>query len=107
MEDPQCPGERLVVCRNPLVREERRRKRSELLAATERDLQQVQARVQAGRLGKAGAIGQEDDASGVAAAFHRLEDRVRAHVFLCMLAYYVQWHRMRAAPPARGGRSGL
>lgn len=25
--------------------------------------------------------------------FHRLEDRVRAHVFLCMLAYYVQWHK--------------
>ena len=24
--------------------------------------------------------------------YHRLEDRVRAHVFLCMLAYYVEWH---------------
>lgn len=24
--------------------------------------------------------------------FHRLEDRVRAHAFLCMLAYYIQWH---------------
>lgn len=23
---------------------------------------------------------------------HRLEDRVRAHIFLCMLAYYVEWH---------------
>ena len=27
--------------------------------------------------------------------FHRTADRVRAHVFLCMLAYYVEWH-MRA-----------
>lgn len=27
---------------------------------------------------------------------HRLEDRVRAHVFLCMLAYYVQWHMLSA-----------
>ena len=27
---------------------------------------------------------------------HRLEDRVRAHIFLCLLAYYVEWH-MRAA----------
>ncbi|HUW99199.1 MAG TPA: hypothetical protein VMV40_10265 [Acidiferrobacter sp.] len=27
---------------------------------------------------------------------HRLADRVRAHIFLCMLAYYVEWH-MRAA----------
>ena len=24
--------------------------------------------------------------------YHRLEDRVKAHVFLCMLAYYVEWH---------------
>jgi transposase len=31
--------------------------------------------------------------------FHYLEDRVRAHVFLCMLAYYVEWHmRQRLAP---------
>jgi hypothetical protein len=30
---------------------------------------------------------------------HRLEDRVRAHVFLCMLAYYVEWHmRQHLAP---------
>lgn len=30
---------------------------------------------------------------------HRLADRVRAHVFLCMLAYYVEWHmRQRLAP---------
>jgi transposase len=28
--------------------------------------------------------------------FHRLEDRVRAHIFLCMLAYYVQWHMLEA-----------
>ncbi|MCL6444384.1 MAG: hypothetical protein K6T83_13185 [Alicyclobacillus sp.] len=31
--------------------------------------------------------------------FHRLESRVRAHVFLCMLAYYVQWHMMKALRP--------
>lgn len=30
---------------------------------------------------------------------HRLEDRVRAHIFLCMLAYYVQWHMMEAWMP--------
>jgi hypothetical protein len=28
--------------------------------------------------------------------FHRLEKRVRAHVFLCMLAYYVEWHMRKA-----------
>ena len=30
---------------------------------------------------------------------HRLEDRVRAHVFLCMLAYYVEWHMRRKLAP--------
>lgn len=28
--------------------------------------------------------------------FHRLENRVKAHVFVCLLAYYVQWHLKRA-----------
>ena len=30
---------------------------------------------------------------------HYLENRVRAHIFLCMLAYYVQWHMMEAWRP--------
>ena len=31
--------------------------------------------------------------------YHRLDDRIRAHVFLCVLAYYVEWHlRQRPAP---------
>jgi transposase len=30
---------------------------------------------------------------------HRLERRVRAHIFLCMLAYYVQWHMLEAWRP--------
>jgi hypothetical protein len=30
---------------------------------------------------------------------HRTEPRVRAHVFLCMLAYYVEWHMRRALAP--------
>ena len=30
---------------------------------------------------------------------HRLETRVRAHIFLCMLAYYVQWHMLEAWRP--------
>jgi hypothetical protein len=30
---------------------------------------------------------------------HHLEERVRAHVFLCMLAYYVEWHMRRAWAP--------
>lgn len=30
---------------------------------------------------------------------HRLEERVRAHIFLCMLSYYVQWHMTEAWRP--------
>ncbi len=31
--------------------------------------------------------------------YHRLETRVRAHLFLCMLSYYVKWHMMEAWRP--------
>ena len=31
--------------------------------------------------------------------FHHLEKRVRAHIFLCMLAYYVEWHMLNAWRP--------
>src|SRR3954466_7161271 len=57
---PDYPGERLVVCKNPLLAEERARKRAELLAATEKELARIQARVQRARtpLRGAAAIGQ-------------------------------------------------
>jgi hypothetical protein len=54
---PDYPRERLVVCRNPLLGAERARKRTELLAATETELDKVIASVQAGRLRAAGKIG--------------------------------------------------
>ena len=56
---PDYPGERLVVCMNPLLAEERGRKR-ELLAATEKELARIAARVQRARssLRSAAAIGQ-------------------------------------------------
>ncbi len=175
--DPAYPGERLIACRNPLMAEQRARKRNELLAATERQLNDIAAATRRTRnplRGKArialrvgSLLGRykmrkhfrltieetsfafaRDDASitreaaldgiyvvrtSVAAtalaseeavraykrlaqverAFrslksvdlkvrpihHRLEDRVRAHVLLCMLAYYVEWHMREALAP--------
>jgi transposase len=173
--DPAYPGERLVVCRNPLLAAERTRKREELLASTERDLDRIRVQVEAGKLRSEKAIGlrvgrvidrfkmakhfqlhitakrfrfgrhqaqiAEEAAldgfyvlrtnvpattldtatvvehykslSHVERAFrsfktldlhvrplhHHTEDRVRAHVLLCMLAYYVQWHMQRALAP--------
>jgi len=174
---PDYPGERLVVCKNPLLAEERARKRQELLEATEKDLRRIQARVERARkpLRGAAAIGQavgavlgrrkmakhftititddsfsfcrndaaiaaeaaldgiyvlrtnlpaeQSDAAATVRAykslaqvehafrslktvdlevrpvFHWTAPRVRGHVLLCMLAYYVEWHmRQRLAP---------
>jgi hypothetical protein len=169
------PGERLVVCRNPLVAAERARKRDELLSATERGLSEITDRVTRGTLHGADQIGlavgpavkryrmkkhfdlqitdtsftfvrKTDQIAAEAAldgiyvlrtsvpaatlatadvvrsykgleqverAFgtlkgpeleirpihHRLQERVRAHVFLCMLAYYLTWHLRTAWAP--------
>ena len=173
----EFPGERLIVCRNPLLAAERGRKRQELLQATEKELEPIAAatRRKTNPLRSAAAIGvrvgkvidhykvakhfittitdttftfrrDEDkiateaaldglyivrsnvepqhmdatqtvraykDLSKVERAFrslksvdlkvrplhHRRADRVRAHVLLCMLAYYVEWHmRQKLAP---------
>ena len=172
---PDFPGERLVVCRNPVLAAERARKREELLAATEADLARIVASVEAGRLKREAAIGlrvgrvgdhhkmakhfeltisdgvfayhrrhdaiaaeaaldglyvirtsvgsERLDAPGVVLAYKRLgqverdfrvlktsglevrpvhhwrEDRVRGHLFLCLLAAYVRWHLERAWAP--------
>ena len=53
------PGERLVACRNPVLAADRARTRDELLAATEKLLAPVIARVRAGKLTGAGPIGIE------------------------------------------------
>ena len=174
---PDYPDERLIVCRNPDLARERRRKREALLAATEKALAAIQRAVErrhqplrgattiALKVGavldqhkmakhfdltiaddrfavarKAEAIAAEaaldgiyvvrtslpaatlDDAGTVAAykslalverafrslktvdlqirpLYHWLSTRVRAHVFLCMLSYHVEWHlRARLAP---------
>jgi hypothetical protein len=177
ISSPEYPGERLVVCRNPLLADQRRRKREELLKATERELEAIAAAtrrakrrlrgkdkigLRVGRvidrrkvakhfrltIGEDGFAFQRDPAGiaaeaaldgfyvirtnvpdtaleasatvraykGLAAAerafrslktvdlavrpiYHRRARRVRAHVFLCLLAYYVEWHmRARLAP---------
>src|SRR2546426_7081678 len=174
---PDYPGERLIVCKNPLLAEERARKRRELLDATARDLATITAATQrarrplrgqariALRVGKVlgrrkvgkhftleitdtGFRAERDEAAiareaaldgiyvirtsmaadrlptaeavrsykrlahierafrslktvdlAVRPIHHRKADRVRAHVFLCLLAYYVEWHMRRALAP--------
>lgn len=162
------------MCRNPLVAQDRRRTRKELLEATSRKLEKIKKSVDAGWLVKAEEIGlrvgkvigkwkmakhfeltieegrfeyrrkeeeiaREAELDGIYVirtnvpaeklsaelavtaykslkeveqdfgdmksmmnirpVHHRLEDRVRCHVFLCMLAQYVRWHTMQALEP--------
>jgi hypothetical protein len=54
---PDFPGERLVACRNPALAAERARKRAELLAATEAELDKVVRLVSSGKLGGAAKVG--------------------------------------------------
>jgi transposase len=174
---PDFPGERLVACFNPLLAEERARKRPDLLAATEKQLEKIAAATRRARrplrgkqniglragkvlnrykMGKHFQLRIEEDSfhyerkkaniereqsldgiyvirtsvkaedlsshqvvatykslSGVERAFrsfktvdlhvrpihHRLPDRVRAHILLCMLAYYVEWHMRQLLAP--------
>jgi transposase len=172
---PEYPGERLVACRNPQLAALRAHKREDLLLSTEKNLQAIKDRVDAGRLVSADKIGvhvgkvvnrhkvakhfelsigddsfsfarkheaitaeaaldgiyiirtsvdaQRMDAAdcvrnykalaNVERAFrslktvdlkvrpihHRTADRVRAHILLCMLAYYVEWHMRPALAP--------
>ena len=56
---PDFPGERLIACRNPALAADRARTREDLLAATEKLLAPILARVAAGRLQGAGPIGVE------------------------------------------------
>jgi hypothetical protein len=177
IRSPDFPGERLIACFNPLLATERQRKRGELLAATEKELERLSREVKrrsktplgkaeigvkAGRIlgrfkmakhfqlsigdgvfswaRRENAIEREAALDGiyvirtsqtqyelsapdavrkykslalVERAFrcfkgvdllvrpihHRTEDHVRAHVFLCMLAYYVEWHMREALAP--------
>jgi hypothetical protein len=46
LKAPAYPGERLIACRNPLLAEERKRKREELLTATEKQLEKIRAATQ-------------------------------------------------------------
>ena len=56
--DPRYPGERLVVCFNPLLAEKRAKKREDMLAATEKELAKVAAMVERGAAGgRAGLTG--------------------------------------------------
>ena len=82
----QFPRERLIVCRNPLLAQERARKREALLTATERDLARIAARVQAKRSPLRGAaeIGR---AVGAVVGKHKVAKHFEIEIGEAQLAY--------------------
>jgi len=57
ISSPDYPDERIIVCYNPALAEDRARSRSEPLGATEKELEKVVRMVKAGRLREADKIG--------------------------------------------------
>jgi len=89
---PDYPGERLIVCRNPLLAAERRRKRADLLAATERDLSRIALAIErrrAPRRGRDRPQGRRRARSAQDGKALRADDHR---------------HRLRLAPQGRGHR---
>src|SRR3984957_15565745 len=82
----QFPGERLIVCRNPLLAQERARKREALLTATERGLARIAARVRAKRnpLRGAAEIGR---AVGVVVGKHKVAKHFEIEIGEAQLIY--------------------
>jgi len=117
IESPEFPGERLVACFNPLLADERGRKREALLAATEKELAklarqvtrrtkrpmlQTEIALRAGRIVNRFKVAkhfQLSIADGVFRFARHTEEHVRAHIFVCLLAYYIQWQLKRAWAP--------
>jgi len=68
VEDPRYPGERLVVCYNPLLGHKRAKKREDMLAATEQELDKVVAMVARAAADHAGLPGEATTGEPAAAA---------------------------------------
>ena len=98
----QFPGERLIVCRNPLLAAERQRKRQQLLAATERDLEPIAAatRRRTRPLRGAAAIGLR-----VGKAIHR--HKVAKHFVTTITDKTFSFHRNAATIAAEERLDGL
>jgi Transposase DDE domain len=96
------PGERLIVCRNPDLAAERGRKRAELLAATERDLDRVAASVRRKRDPRPGAA-----AIGLAVGGVIDKHKMRKHFDLTITDDSFRFARKEAAIAAEAALDGI
>ena len=102
ISSPDYPGERLVVCRNPFLAMERRRKREALLTATERDLSRV---VQAVERKRAPLRGEAEIGLEVGAVLNR--HKVGKHYELTITDTSFTWRRKEAAITAETRLDGI
>jgi hypothetical protein len=106
VSDPRYPGERLVVCHNPLLAEERARKREALLLATEKELDRVVAMVERGANGgRAGLKG----ASAIGERVGRVvnKHKVAKHFVRTISENSFRYSRDEAAIAAEAALDGL
>jgi hypothetical protein len=98
---PDFPGERLVVCKNPLLAEERSRKREDLLRATETAFGQLADKIAHGR----GPKGKDK----IARAVGRIENRYKLakHFDIAIAADGFSFHRNQARIAAEARLDGL
>lgn len=97
----QFPGERLIVCRNPLLAEERSRKREALLAATEADLERIAVRVKR----KGAVMTAADIGVAVGAVLHRR--KMAKHFVLEISDGALSWRRDHDAITKEARLDGL
>lgn len=102
ISSPDYPGERLVVCRNPLLAEDRARKRHELLDATEQKLRAIQSRVRRDKNPLRGA-----DAIGIAVGKHIDRHKMAKHFDLTITDNDLAFARKTAAIDAEEALDGL
>jgi transposase len=99
---PDYPGERLIVCRNPLLAAERERKRVDLLAATERDLSRIADQVKRRRSGRRTAA---DIGLAVGALLDK--HKMAKHIAIDIADGRFTWHRRDDAIAAEARLDGL
>src|SRR6266545_3305518 len=97
---PDYPGEWLVACRNPLLAQERARKRADLLAATQALLAKVKQQVDAGRL-------KDPDKIRVKADRALRKHKVGKHLVVQIAQGSISWHRDQAKVNAEAALDGI
>ncbi len=96
--DPENTAERYCLCRNPVTRESERKTRRRLIVLTEQGLGEIASYKALGKVERAFRSLKQMHLE-MRPVYHKIDRRIRAHVFLCTLAYYVQWHMTERLQP--------